>query len=301
MINVLNKLRRGLKFVAVMLLLQAVFAVAVSPFLGSIGSCLPNMGPKYYYVPSTKESWWSIGSRLSFYKFDFVANPSVTFPLPSYIRSWSLGRRIDSTAFGAYEPDSRQAKTWEHLDSPPRWSILSSRLDHDEIRKTRVHRSVEYAIGFPYPCLYGRVDYHLSTQVKGNQGFYYDKKRYVWSVPIPSLFKTSNGARIPLFDDAVLPLQPILTGTLLNTLFYTLFFWALWIPSRRFWRVLSNAKQKKRYARGECIRCGYPLEGLQRCPECGSARPKKAPTWFGPIVRIAQTPVWGRQPIEKSD
>jgi hypothetical protein len=62
-----------------------------------------------------------------------------------------------------------------------------------------------------------------------------------------------------------LPLRPIWTGLVLNTVFYALAVWCLW-------QALSMSRRYRRRARGQCVRCGYSLAGLALptvCPECG--------------------------------
>ncbi len=59
--------------------------------------------------------------------------------------------------------------------------------------------------------------------------------------------------------------RPLWTGFALNTAGYAA---ALWLMAfapfavRRFFR-------RRRRKRGRCERCGYPVAGLARCPECG--------------------------------
>jgi hypothetical protein len=70
------------------------------------------------------------------------------------------------------------------------------------------------------------------------------------------------------------PLHPIWTGFVVDSLFYTLVWLALWsvlIIPRRFIREVA------RFRRGACIQCGYDLgyDFIQGCPECGWRRDRQ--------------------------
>jgi hypothetical protein len=70
----------------------------------------------------------------------------------------------------------------------------------------------------------------------------------------------------------VLPVLPIWTGLLGNTLLYggTLLL---------AWWLLRGRRVARRRARGECLACGYTLDaGMERCPECGVASRQSAAT-----------------------
>lgn len=77
--------------------------------------------------------------------------------------------------------------------------------------------------------------------------------------PLPIAWRTTRlGTTIPL------PLMPLWPGFAINTLFYgALMFGAMvGIPA---------IKRRKRFKRGLCVQCAYPLTGGNVCPECGVA------------------------------
>lgn len=77
----------------------------------------------------------------------------------------------------------------------------------------------------------------------------------------------------------VLPVLPIWTGLLGNTL---LFGGTLLLA----WWIFRGRRLAKRRARGECLACGYTLDGdMERCPECGT-----------PNEHRLQTPSLARRP-----
>jgi hypothetical protein len=60
-----------------------------------------------------------------------------------------------------------------------------------------------------------------------------------------------------------LPIAPIWGGLILNILFWS----SLWFFPGVIWR---SARYFLRKRRGLCLVCGYAIEDLERCPECGT-------------------------------
>jgi hypothetical protein len=86
----------------------------------------------------------------------------------------------------------------------------------------------------------------------------------IWEVRSGALLETAQSqTSVSLFSLRVLPLRPIWSGLLANTLC-----WALaWILA---WRLTSTAIGRLRRKKGHCPRCAYDLTGArERCPECG--------------------------------
>jgi hypothetical protein len=86
------------------------------------------------------------------------------------------------------------------------------------------------------------------------------------SVPPPSSPRPGSGATMQ-----ILPLRPIWTGLLADSVFYAclggVLYWVTVFP-RRFFRELSRLRH------GRCIQCGYQLgyDFGRGCPECGWGR-----------------------------
>ncbi len=70
-----------------------------------------------------------------------------------------------------------------------------------------------------------------------------------------------------LNDRPHVPLWPLWPGFAINTAFYAVLVWMLWLSPIVVRRVI-------RRKRGHCIKCGYDLRGAEHeaCPECGAAR-----------------------------
>jgi len=74
----------------------------------------------------------------------------------------------------------------------------------------------------------------------------------------PALRSPRLGTTMPL------PLMPVWPGFAINTLFYgTLAFAAM--------AGVSAIRRRRRFKRGLCVQCAYPLTGGEVCPECGVA------------------------------
>jgi hypothetical protein len=68
----------------------------------------------------------------------------------------------------------------------------------------------------------------------------------------------------------VFPLRPLWFGFALDTAFYGTLAFLLWSAP-------GFVKRTRRRRRGLCIRCGYDLKGMPKCPECGGEQRAKGP------------------------
>ncbi len=66
-----------------------------------------------------------------------------------------------------------------------------------------------------------------------------------------------------LFAAHPIPMRPIWPGFAVNTLVYGAACWMVFAVPR-------GARRMVRRRRGRCVGCGYPVKGLERCPECGA-------------------------------
>jgi len=71
-----------------------------------------------------------------------------------------------------------------------------------------------------------------------------------------------------------LPVAPIWSGFIINTLFYAVLLWLLWFAP-------FAARRMIRHRRGQCEKCAYPVGTSSICTECGAAVVRK-------IVRKAE-------------
>jgi hypothetical protein len=136
------------------------------------------------------------------------------------------------------------------MDLPP-WSRLneapSERLD------SVTWRVVEDARGWPlrsFIAIYANIprrvgDSHLNV---------------IEGVPMLKLKNPRSKGR----EYTAMPLRPIWSGVLVNTLLYASVLWLLWGGPIRLRRA-------RRAAKGHSLRCGYDLTGAEHagCPECG--------------------------------
>jgi hypothetical protein len=86
---------------------------------------------------------------------------------------------------------------------------------------------------------------------------------------------TSRGA-LRIKPNRDIPWKPMWPTFLLNTLCYAALLAAPYYLN-------PTLKRRRRQARGQCISCGYELQGLPKCPECN--RPAAAPA--APSARLS--------------
>jgi hypothetical protein len=119
--------------------------------------------------------------------------------------------------------------------------------------------------GWPYACAWGAVDEGLRLSMSVNSEV--SSKDY-GAAPISALYV---GRPLDQSDPhgiaGYLPIAPIWSGLVIDTLFYGTIAWGLlFLPGTlRRWR---------RRRGGRCVKCGYDLKGLPAgaaCPECGAS------------------------------
>ena len=178
----------------------------------------------------------------------FLLNMSL-MDAPTTEPQWSIYNRsgpgvmtVYAVADPAYEPKggSEVAPYWSRAATAP------AREDVD----AQVH-FIEQAHGWPM------LSHLRSRTLPRGQG-----QSYVgWLITVPWA-SPDAGTRL-----RALPLTPIWPGFAINTAFYAVLLWMLWLSPfvvRRFIRS----------KRGCCIKCGYDLRGdfSAGCPECGWRR-----------------------------
>ncbi len=247
-------------------------ALAITPFLqyGHRFGLMKFTGDGI--VEKTNEIW-GIGPNITLLPIEWPYPHKPVYDI--FPDSWSLSKiNVGYRIIAYYGGHPSEQHQYQVIPGVPRWSVMARKGDPEKALRTRYLKTIEYAVGWPFPSMYGRVRYRLSEEVDPvSRGFAFESPRYEWAIQLDNLHTFRNGTRIPVMDDALLPLRPILFGTVANSVFYGLIFYAaFWIVLRRLWRLLTGAKKRERFKRGECIGCGYPLGDLGRCPECGIER-----------------------------
>ena len=128
----------------------------------------------------------------------------------------------------------------------------------------------QIAAGVPLPVLRGG-----NLWLKKGQG----TDTAVWGIPKPSRFFYIDDPKDRPHNSfvavgAVYPTRIIWRGLIANTIFYTAIVWLLFA-------LLAASRRALRRKRNKCEWCAYSLAGLDsatRCPECGCAVRRPAPS-----------------------
>lgn len=114
-----------------------------------------------------------------------------------------------------------------------------------------------YRVGFPMPAL----RYHMHAwQPVSNAPQY----------KIKEAFEINN---LPVIGSVYLPYRPVFPGFLVNWLVWTGAIWLAWRLARGCARWSRERKRRRRASRQECLACGYHIQELNQCPECGAITP----------------------------
>ena len=124
----------------------------------------------------------------------------------------------------------------------------------------QVYQFVEDRIGFPFLAARSVSILESTSKPSPTKGLRWVVRRGI-KVTGESGYSSINLLR----EHVSIPLSPIYSGFLLNTLIYAVPFAALILLLRE--ARLLRARSKAR--RGLCVSCAYTLAGQSRCPECG--------------------------------
>lgn len=115
------------------------------------------------------------------------------------------------------------------------------------------HTWMHHRAGWPALCLQG-------WSLRGD-----DRNVSLWAPPLGSDRARSMYMIEKRKDRRGIPLAPIWSGFLINTLFYAAVLWLLFTTPARIRRML-------RRRRGLCPACAYPTGESDTCSECGAPR-----------------------------
>lgn len=124
--------------------------------------------------------------------------------------------------------------------------------------------ATEYRAGWPLPALraaYAQESSYLQTTRglrRGGRRTDLTPGLLAHGIPLPDLITD----HVNTLNDTI-PIQPLFPGLLVNTALYAaITFLLLSTPS-----FIRRTSRKRRHA---CLRCGYDIQTLPRCPECGT-------------------------------
>jgi len=168
--------------------------------------------------------------------------PSLDVDWPYYLRLILPGKRH----YGEYDP-----------------LIVNTHLSEDELFKLHFgNRASLYnayytyqTYGYPFRSL-GYMNKPVVSQDR-NSPLTPEPRWYYRGIPLEP--RSSYSGR------NTLPVMMYSTGFIANSLIYAISIFGF----RRGWRALLAIRRR---ARGSCVGCGYMLEHLANCPECGTSR-----------------------------
>lgn len=143
-------------------------------------------------------------------------------------------------------------QAWSMAAAPPAPDLLNGAGDRDYVWFG------ETAAGWPFKALRGWVKYDGRADRSQHPNYAVEEHGW-WAF-------TLRGR------DFRLPVQPVWSGLLGNTLLAGLAWWVVLLAP-------GVARRGLRRVRGRCVGCGYSREGLgegQACPECGRSSPLSA-------------------------
>lgn len=220
------------------------------------------------------------GSRLAFGLVlisgsGFSASVAVAWWAALYARPTGVATSSDNCVPGQrqpwpLDPDAMGGLSAWWLESHELWKFGPKQIVHTGPSPLRLRMYeidaldaglVEQCVGWPLPCLTSIKPIGPESQRTETLDAIPFMRR---GLELPSEFM-ANGSTVV----RALPLQPMPCGLVLNTLFFGVSAWGLWIG----WRAFMRWKRR----RGRCcLGCGYPRQELPhaaRCPECGMTNP----------------------------
>ena len=145
---------------------------------------------------------------------------------------------------------------YEQSVTPPYWSIAASPPSKDLFAAFGADVvGYEVASGWPMIALHGAI-----------VGQPPNEPLHAWCVELPIQSAYTLQSHM-IQTGRIIPLRPVLPGAAVNLLVWTLVACCI----RHAARFLVS---KRRVSQRRCANptCGYPIAGLQQCPECGLSR-----------------------------
>lgn len=161
-----------------------------------------------------------------------------------------------------------------------RRTVISSRHERTwpAITATRpTYVIVRHAVGWPLSCFEGWSLHEADRSGIGD--WRTQREESYWSIILEPQRDRVHGRKIDLFSDpeaniglpkpmpkydTIIPCKPIWLGLIVNSMFFGLTVWSGFL-------TLTLVVRISRKRSGRCARCGYAIDGLSICPECGMA------------------------------
>jgi hypothetical protein len=238
------KWRRFIKCVIVFALLGAMLNLAIAWGSAFVNIRSSGIRPVAIADPSFSYSHWELTQSGTFASRRIMAMHDLSGGSPAF--SGQLPR-----GFSDFMPRLYQ-RSADAVDSG-RWQLRNGEFE-------RVPPLIMEARG--WPCLALRCEWDFRKGDALNDGIRLPPRESRRISGSPS-FQYS----VFLWDLRALPYRPIWEGLIINTVFYALLAWLLWISRH----LLPSRIRARRLKRGVCPRCKYPIGASPVCTECGAA------------------------------
>lgn len=175
---------------------------------------------------------------------------------PEIQAAWSLHAKPGWPAVADYRHTAQSVGySYQALSGSIHWPTDESDALRDKAAPWAKGIFKESCAGWPFKCLKGHSWLGMNKGTPTGTVFWSGNDGRGWfEVPALGYFKILPSRRLPI--------MPVWSGLVLNSLLFAVPFWVLI-------RLPSQMRRRLRRIRGRCPGCGYPVGTSDVCTECG--------------------------------